>query len=170
VLHCVSSYPAPAEEINLLAMPLLAQELRCAVGYSDHTIGPEASLAAVALGARIIEKHFTLDKQFSDFRDHTLSADPAEMSALVQAVRKVTALRGKPIKSRQPCEAAVEQLSRRAIVAGADLPAGHRLTVQDLTWIRPPVGLPPGNEEQLLGRVLRRTITFGEPIRYEDVV
>src|SRR6185503_15501956 len=82
-LHCVSSYPVPPAEANLAAIPLLAAELGCTVGYSDHTTGPEACFLAVALGARIIEKHFTLDKHFSDFRDHQLSADPSEMRQIV---------------------------------------------------------------------------------------
>src|SRR5437870_3741850 len=101
VLHCVSSYPAPTAEVNLAAIPFLAHELKCPVGYSDHTIGAEACMIAVALGAQIIEKHFTLDKQYSDFRDHQLSADPPEMKQLVQQIARVCTMLGKPQKTVQ---------------------------------------------------------------------
>ena len=168
-LHCVCAYPAPPEQANLAAIPLLAEELGCLVGYSDHTIGPEASLAAVSLGARIIEKHFTLDKQFSQFRDHQLSADPEEMKRIVEGVRRIEALLGKREKRIQPGEEGNQQVARRSIVAAGELPAGHRLRLEDLTWIRPGGGLPPGQEEQLLGRVLRRGVGFGDILSPADV-
>jgi N,N'-diacetyllegionaminate synthase len=169
VLHCVSSYPAPDREANLAAIPLLARELGCVVGYSDHTLGTDACVAAVALGARIIEKHFTLDTQYSDFRDHQLSADPAEMRRLVGHVRRVSVMLGKAEKVVQPSEAAGGHLSRRSIVASADLKRDHRLERQDLTWIRPGIGLPPGDEHRLLGKTLNRDVVFGEPILPGDV-
>ena len=169
VLHCVSSYPVPDDEANLRAIPLLARELGCTVGYSDHTLGIAASLAAVALGARIIEKHFTLDKQRSDFRDHQLSADPREMTELVQQTRRIAAMLGAGEKVAQPSEAAAEQLSRRSIVASAAFPRGHKLGPQDFTWIRPGTGLAPGEEHRLVGRQLKRDVAFGEPILVADV-
>jgi len=168
-LHCVTSYPAPPGEANLAAIPQLAAELGVTAGYSDHTMGPEACLAATALGARILEKHFTLDKHYSDFRDHQLSADPAEMRQIVEGVRKIETLLGRPEKRVQPCEESLVKLVRRSIVAGADLPAGHRVRMEDLTWIRPAGGLSPGNETLLLGKTLRRAFRFGEPIGAEDV-
>lgn len=169
VLHCVSSYPVPPEQANLLALRALAERLDCEVGYSDHTIGVEACMIAVALGARIIEKHFTLDKHYSDFRDHQLSADPPEMSQLVRRVGQVVAMLGRPEKVVQPAEAAVAPAARRSIVAATDLPRGHRLTWRDLTWIRPAVGLAPGEEGQLVGRVLKRDLAFGEPVLPSDL-
>jgi sialic acid synthase SpsE len=169
VLHCVTSYPAPFDQVNLAAVSLLAERLGCTVGYSDHTIGTEACLAAVALGARIIEKHFTLDKKFSDFRDHQISADPDEMKQLVRQVKLVRQLLGKPEKALQESEAAIEALVRRSIVAAADLPAGHKLRREDLTWIRPGGGLPPGKESLVKDRKLKRALSFGEQIRLVDV-
>ena len=139
------------------------------MGYSDHTIGTEACVIAVALGARVIEKHFTLDKNYSDFRDHHLSADPAEMKQLVQQLERVRTLRGKAEKVVQPCEAVLVSQARRSIVAASDLPRGHRLERQDLTWIRPAVGLLPGEEGMLVGRILKRAVSFGEPILLSDL-
>lgn len=169
VLHCVAAYPAPAEQANLAAIPLLRDELGCTVGYSDHTLGIEASLASVALGARIVEKHFTLDKNYSDFRDHQLSADPDEMRRIVDGIRKVEALLGKPEKSLQVAEEAVAKVARRSIVAAGELPVGHRVRNEDITWLRPAIGLPPGDEAKVVGRSLTRALTFGEPITLADV-
>lgn len=89
VLHCVTAYPVPMEQANLLSIKTLGDMYPGTVGYSDHTVGPEAGIAAVAVGARILEKHFTLDKHFSDFRDHAMSADPAEMKSIVQGIRRL---------------------------------------------------------------------------------
>ena len=169
VLHCVSSYPAPPEAINLAVLPRLAAELSCPIGYSDHTEGIEACVLAVALGARIIEKHFTLDKHYSDFRDHQLSADPAEMTRLMAEIARAETLLGRPEKRMQPCEEAVAKVARRSIAAIADLPAGHVLTPDDLMWIRPAGGLKPGEEGALVGRRLRRAVKAAEQLRPVDV-
>jgi N,N'-diacetyllegionaminate synthase len=169
ILHCVSSYPVPPEEANLRSIPFLAERLDCTVGYSDHTIGVEACLAAVALGAQIIEKHFTLDKHYSDFRDHQLSADPAEMKQLVTQVKHINVMLGKPEKVIQPSEAPSASLIRRSIAASSDLPRGHQLKRQDLMWIRPGAGLRPGEEEQIIGRRLKLPISVGQPIRLTDL-
>jgi sialic acid synthase SpsE len=169
ILHCVSSYPAPPEQANLNAIPLMRETLGCTIGYSDHTIGIEASLAAVSLGARIIEKHFTLDKHFSDFRDHLLSADPEEMLEIVERVRRIEVLLGKREKAVQTCEVPIAAVARRSIAAGADLPEGHMLALGDLTWLRPSGGLRPGQEQELVGKRLKRRIEFGETIALADL-
>jgi sialic acid synthase SpsE len=169
ILHCVSGYPAPPDQVHLRAIPVLARELGCVVGYSDHTLGIEACLAAVALGARIIEKHFTLDKNQSDFRDHEFSAEPREMSDLVERVRRIETLLGRAEKTIQPCEQPIIAVARRSIVAARPLDAGHCLEVCDVTWIRPATGLPPGDEERLVGRRLVRALAFGEPILPSDL-
>jgi len=169
ILHCVSSYPVPPEQANLGAIPLLIRELKCTVGYSDHTLGIQACVIGAALGARIIEKHFTLDKEYSDFRDHRLSADPAEMTELARRIGEVGVMLGAGEKIVQAAEAESARLARRSIVAGADFPAGHRVRLEDLTWIRPAVGLPPGEEARIVGKRLRRAVAFGEPILSADV-
>ncbi len=168
-LHCVCAYPAPPAEVNLRAIPMLATELGCPVGWSDHTLGPDASLAAAAIGARIIEKHFTLDKNFSAFRDHQLSADPAEMRLIVDGIRKIETLLGTAEKRVQPSEEANLRPARRSIAAAANLPRGHALRAEDLMWVRPAIGLPPGQEGKLLARTLKRDVATGDAITEQDV-
>ncbi|MGE3343055.1 MAG: N-acetylneuraminate synthase family protein [Vicinamibacterales bacterium] len=170
LLHCVSSYPTPPGEANLGAIPALAARFDVAVGYSDHTLGIEAAIASVALGARIVEKHFTLDKEFSDFRDHQLSADPDEFGELVRRCRLVQSMIGTGEKRPQPCEEAGLPAMRRSIVCARDLTAGHRLNREDLTWVRPAGGLAPGKENLLIGKVLRRPLAAGERLAVQDVL
>jgi len=162
VLHSVASYPAPPQEANLLAIRQLRDRLGVTVGYSDHTLGIEAAVLSVALGARIIEKHFTPDKNYSEFRDHQLSADPRDMALLVQRVKETTELLGTGNKVLQASEKAIEGLIRRSIVAKRDLPKGTRICWDDITWIRPADGLPPGKEQLILGKSLTRSVEMGE--------
>src|SRR5262249_3816707 len=169
VLHCVSAYPTPPDEANLRAIEALRGLLDCEIGYSDHTIGVEAGPLAVALGARVIEKHFTLDRAYSEFRDHALSAGPAELAELVRRVRAAERLLGLPVKEVQPSEQAGVVAHRRSIAAVRDLAAGHVVERSDLTWLRPGDGLAPGHEEVLVGRALRRDVGAGEQLRAEDV-
>lgn len=169
VLHCVTAYPAPPASVNLAAMATLREAVGGTVGYSDHTLGLDACAAAAALGAEILEKHVTLRHDYSDFRDHQLSADPAELAELVRRVGEVRTLVGEPGKAPQPEEEALRAAVRRSIVAAGDFEAGHVLAPGDLTWLRPRDGLAPGQEDRLIGRALRRAVTFGETIRAEDV-
>jgi N-acetylneuraminate synthase/N,N'-diacetyllegionaminate synthase len=168
-MHCVCAYPAPPSDVNLRAIPLLADRLGSPIGWSDHTLGPEACIAAAAIGARILEKHFTLDKNYSAFRDHRLSADPAEMKYIVESVRKVEQLLGTAAKRVQPSEEANVRAARRSIAAASALPRGHKLRAEDLIWVRPAVGLPPGQEQRLLARTLARDVAAGEAITEQDV-
>lgn len=168
-LHCVAAYPAPATELNLRAIPALAAALDCPIGWSDHTLSGDACLAAAALGARIIEKHFTLDKNFSAFRDHQLSADPAEMRRLVDGVRQVEIFLGTSVKTVQPSERATIMPARRSIAAARDLANGHRIVASDLMWVRPAIGLAPGEERRVLERTLKRAMMTGEAIMEADL-
>lgn len=171
VLHCVSNYPTADEHANLRAIAalrgLLAPEI--ALGYSDHTLGIDACMLAAALGAAIIEKHFTLDKRYSDFRDHQLSADPPEMAQLVKALRRVPRLLGNQEKRLLENELELAPQIRRSIVAARELAPGHCIAKEDLMWLRPSGGLPPGQEAQLIGKQVRRTIAFAEPLTLRDV-
>jgi sialic acid synthase SpsE len=169
LLHCVSSYPAEPGELNLLSIPYLAERFRYAIGYSDHAVGTAAALAAVALGARIVEKHLTLEGIESDFRDHALSAKPAEMRRLVEEIAELELMRGRPGKEIGAGEAANEPAVRRSIAAGADLEAGRRIEAGDLTWVRPGTGLRAGSEAELVGRTLRVPKRFGELLLADDV-
>jgi N-acetylneuraminate synthase/N,N'-diacetyllegionaminate synthase len=168
VLHCVSCYPTPASEANLLAISTL-KELGTTVGYSDHTLGIEAAVLSVALGARIIEKHFTLDKEYSEFRDHRLAADPDELSLLVRWVRKAEQMLGTGEKDLAECEKESKETIRRSIAAKADLAFGTIIKWEHLRWVRPGNGLPPGEEKGLLGRVLKRSVKAGELLFPEDM-
>lgn len=168
ILHCVTSYPTVPSEANLLAMRQLA-ELGVTVGYSDHTIGIEAAVLSVALGARIIEKHFTISKTHSEFRDHQLSSDPAELSELVKRIRQTQELLGDGIKRIQSSEKEILQKVRRSIAASKTIESGQVLTWDDLSWVRPQDGLLPGQENQLVGRRLRKAVGPGELIQAKDV-
>ncbi|CEF48520.1 unnamed protein product [uncultured bacterium] len=169
ILHCVSAYPVPEDQANLLAIRTLAERYPHPVGYSDHTIDIFAPIAAVALGARLIEKHFTLKKTLSDFRDHQLSAEPAEFQALVKAVRSVSAMLGTGVKTLQPCERDMPIATGRSIVATRDLPAGHVVDHNDLTWVRPAGGLAPGDEAAVIGRVLTLALRCGDRVMPEHL-
>lgn len=162
ILHCVTGYPVEPCHANLGAIATLQRTLGGVIGYSDHTLGLDACLLAVAVGARIIEKHFTLDHDYSSFRDHQLSADPKEMQELVSRIRHAEIMMGAGEKSPQPPELVNEHLVRRSIVARHPLAAGHLLCQNDITWVRPAGGLPPGKEHLLLGRCLHNAVEQGE--------
>ncbi len=164
LLHCVSAYPTPPEEANLAAIPRLITEFGGTVGYSDHTLGIEAAVTSVALGARIVEKHFTIDHHHSAFRDHQLSADPAEMAEMTRRIKETCVLLGDKEGRPGPSETAAHEAVRRSIVAARDIPAGHTLVWPDLSWTRPGKGLAPGNEDLILGRRAARRIKPGEMI------
>lgn len=169
LLHCVVSYPTPPEEANLRAIETL-RGLGDVVGYSDHTMGVDAAVLSVALGARIVEKHFTIRKDYSDFRDHRLSADPDDLKRMVKRIRDARLMLGDG--ERRPGKSERENIEavRRSIAAGRELPAGTRIERAHLCWVRPAGGLAPGREPELLGRVLRRGIRAGERIAREDLV
>jgi N,N'-diacetyllegionaminate synthase len=169
LLHCVSAYPTPPAQANLLAIASLARATDRTVGYSDHTLGIEAAVLSVALGARLIEKHFTLSKTQSDFRDHALSADPDELAELVRCVKLAQVLLGNGDKIVQEAERSTVAAARRSIVARSALSTGHVLTLADLDWLRPGGGLAPGDEHRLLGRKLSRPVTPGEKITPEMI-
>ncbi|MBF0186804.1 MAG: N-acetylneuraminate synthase family protein [Magnetococcales bacterium] len=161
VLHCISSYPAPLDQVNLSAMALLKGCVSETVGYSDHTLGIDAAVTAVAMGAEIIEKHFTIDKNHSDFRDHQLSADPDDLRNMVERITETRRIMGSTTKQIQECEAAAEREMRRSIAVRRTKRAGESLFWDDLVWLRPQGGLPPGQEWQVLGRPLREDLKAG---------
>jgi sialic acid synthase SpsE len=163
ILHCVSHYPVPNEQINLRSIPYLQDQFpNYTIGFSDHTLGIDACVAAVALGAKIVEKHFTLDKHYSDFRDHQLSADPAEMKELVNRIRTVEPMLGKPEKIVQPCEVGMIDIMRRSVTIRHDLPQGHTITADDLVCMRPGNGIEPGQEANWVGKALAQAVNAGD--------
>jgi len=168
LLHCVVNYPTSLEEANLQVIEDL-KEFDVVPGYSDHTLGIEAVKAAVAMGARVIEKHFTISKTHSDFRDHQLSADPEEFTELVKAIRTIEKMKGQGRVNLPDNEKDILPLVRRSIVAKECLGSGHVLRLEDLYWVRPGQGLSPGYEKELLGKTLVRAVAAGEMILLEDV-
>ncbi len=151
LLHCTTSYPAPYREVNLRAMLTLKEAFKLPVGYSDHTLGLEIPAAAVALGARVIEKHFTLDKDLPG-PDHRVSLTPGELKAMVRYIRNVEAALGDGCKSCTAGEEEAKKIARKSIVAACDIPEGTVITRELLTVKRPGTGLPPGFIKYLLGR------------------
>lgn len=163
VLHCVSAYPTPPEAANIRAVPAMQAALPgCAVGYSDHTQGIDAAVLAVALGARIVEKHFTVAHDHSDFRDHQLSADPAEMRALVDRIRLAETMLGTGEVAMADCERDAAPLIRRSVAARTPLQPGHVVGAEDLIWVRPGDGFAPGEEDKVLGRTLTAAMNTGD--------
>lgn len=163
VLHCVSAYPTPAEQANVRVVKELQAVLPdCTVGYSDHTAGIDAALVAVAVGARIIEKHFTIDHNYSEFRDHQLSADPDEMAELIKRVRFYETLLGSGEVGMADCEKEAAPQIRRSIAAARPLEAGHKISQEDIVWVRPGDGLAPGQENLVIGGTLTHAISPGE--------
>ena len=138
VLHCVSAYPTPVDQANVAAVREIKTVLPdCTIGYSDHTAGIDAALVAIAVGAQIIEKHFTIDHNYSEFRDHQLSADPDEMSEMVKRIRHYETLLGGGEIGMADCEAEAAPLIRRSIAAARALEAGHIVGQDDIVWVRP---------------------------------
>ena len=167
LLHCVSSYPTPPTQANLLAIQDLSSIIST-IGYSDHTIGIEAPVLAVALGARIIEKHFTIDKNYSSFRDHHLSADPREFKEMVRRIRLGSQYLGSGVKIVQNCEEPNLVNMRRSIVA-ITLEALERqnMSINDIDWIRPGGGLV--QEDKVVGKRAVRFIEAGQRITINDI-
>lgn len=169
ILHCISSYPTPASEVNLLKIKSLQYAFNYPVGFSDHTEGVVAAIGAVALGACFIEKHFTLDKNLPG-PDHRFSSDPAEMKALVDAVRFMELSLG----SSKLIPTAKEEKGRKdfrlSCVANKDLPEGHILTREDITFSRPATGLPPKDINLLIGRKTITSIKKNQQIRLKDLI
>jgi N-acetylneuraminate synthase len=163
LLHCVSNYPANPAEINLRAMATMAAAFNCPIGFSDHTTGIEVSLAAVALGATVIEKHFTLDSGLPG-PDHRASLEPAELKALVQGIRKVEVALGHGRKEPAASESNTAAVARKSLVAAHDILEGTTLTEDLIAIKRPGTGLPPEMRPQLIGRTARVAISAGELI------
>lgn len=163
VLHCTTEYPAPFSEINLRAMPALGTTLGVHVGYSDHTVGIEVSIAAVALGATIIEKHFTLDRSLPG-PDHAASLEPDELKAMVAAIRNIEVALGSSVKRRTPSENGNAQVVRKSIVAACDIAADEILTAEKLGAKRPGTGISPMRWDEVVGRASRRAYRKDELI------
>jgi len=164
LLHCVSAYPTPLDEINLLSIPYLNDRYPVYVGFSDHTLGLHAARAAVALGAVVIEKHFTDQKEGRTFRDHEMSADPDDLKILVDEVRLIRSSLGVRDKHRAESELGNLKPLRKGVVAARDLPAGTVLTQDDLMYARPATELSYDQAGAIVGRTLTQAIAKGNQL------
>lgn len=163
LLHCTTEYPAAVEDTNLRAMETLRHAFGLRVGYSDHTVGEVVSLAAVALGAAVLEKHFTLDRHLPG-PDHAASLEPGELTSLVRSVRMVERALGTGIKQPGAAEVANRAVARKSLLAARDLPAAHVLTPVDIVVKRPGDGLSPMLLWDRIGTVTTRAIAEGEAL------
>ena len=167
VLHCTTNYPCPLEEVNLSAMQTLATELDVMVGYSDHTVGILVPQLAVAAGARVIEKHFTLNKQM-DGPDHQASLEPDELKEMVDRIRIVEQIMGTGEKVPNPSELKIKEAARKSIAAVQFIPEGAILSEVMFTIKRPGTGLPPKRLKELIGKKAMRDIAMDELIQEHD--
>ena len=169
LLHCVSSYPTKIEEANVLRMVTLKEKFGMDVGYSDHTIGTICCLAAATLGARIIEKHFTLDKNMEG-PDHKIALNPGEMKDMVVNIRDIGLCKGNGELKYRACEEEGREKYRRTIVASRDLFKGNIISTEDLDYKRTGRGLHPRETANLIGKKLNCDKRFNEIIEMGDVL
>ncbi|MFW6065135.1 MAG: N-acetylneuraminate synthase [Candidatus Natronoplasma sp.] len=168
LLHCVTDYPASIEDINLNTMLTLSGCFKTLVGYSDHTLGITVPLAAVSLGATVIEKHFTLDKKMKG-PDHKASLEPEELKEMVHEIRSLESALGDGIKRPTQNEEEIKKVARKSIVAGEDIPQGSVLKEDMLDIKRPGFGIKPKHLERLIGRGVKRDIKEDELITWDMI-
>lgn len=163
VLHCTTEYPTPAEDVNLHAMVNIGKSFGVNVGYSDHTLGIEVPIAAVALGATVIEKHFTLDRNLPG-PDHRASLEPGELKAMVQGIRNIEKALGDGIKRPSPSELKNKPIARKSIVAACSIKAGEIFSEKNLTAKRPGTGISPMQWDNVIGCTASRDFNEDELI------
>lgn len=168
LLHCVSSYPAPFDQVNLNAMATMELAFGAPVGFSDHTQGIEACVAATAVGAACLEKHFTLDRSLPG-PDHQASLEPDELRRLVTAVRNVEAALGDGVKRRMPCEEDTARVARRSVTLSRPVTSGHVLGASDLVLRRPGDGVTPDRMSECVGRTVARDLPEGATLQWADL-
>jgi N-acetylneuraminate synthase/N,N'-diacetyllegionaminate synthase len=169
LFQCTSNYPADPDTINLRAMKTLEQAFQVPVGYSDHTIGIEIPLAAVALGANLLEKHFTLDRKLPG-PDHAMSIEPDDLKDLVEKIRSVESALGDGVKKAQQEEISTQRVARRSLVTISAIKAGETLSEFNVTLKRPGTGIDPRLWEYIQGRKAKVEIPADIPITWEMIV
>jgi N,N'-diacetyllegionaminate synthase len=163
VLHCTTEYPTPMNEVNLLAMQSIQAAFNVSVGYSDHTQGIEVAIAAAAMGAAVIEKHFTLDRTLPG-PDHQASLEPSELKAMVKAIRNIDVALGDGIKRLTPSEVRNKPVARKSLVASQAIKVGEAFSTKNLTAKRPGTGITPMRWDEVMGRVATRDYAADELI------
>jgi N,N'-diacetyllegionaminate synthase len=168
ILHCTSNYPTSPSDVNLRAMLSMADECGMPIGYSDHTLGNAVSTAAVAMGATVIEKHFTLDKMLPG-PDHQASLEPDELKAFVQSIRDVESAKGNGIKAPTESELPIRALVRRSVTTILDIAAGAAIGPEDVYLLRPGTGIPPVELQAVLGKRAKKLIPAGQTLQWTDL-
>jgi len=168
VLHCTSNYPATAASSNLRAMQTISESFNVPTGLSDHTLGMEMTIAAIAMGARIIEKHFTLDKSLPG-PDHQASLAPDELRILIHSIREVESGMGDGIKRPTPSEEETRDVARRSIITHEQILKGTTIERRMLVFKRPGNGIPPSKLAEIVGRKVNRTIPADSKLEFEDL-
>jgi N,N'-diacetyllegionaminate synthase len=163
VLHCTTEYPTPMREVNLLAMSTIRDAFKVSVGYSDHTKGIEVPIAAVALGATIIEKHFTLDRAMEG-PDHAASLEPPELKTLIRTIRNVEKALGDGVKRPSPSELKNREIARKSLVASRSIRKGERLSAKNITTKRPGNGISPMQWDTVIGLIAQKNFKADELI------
>ena len=169
VLHCNTQYPTPFEDVNLMAMLAIANEFDVAIGYSDHTMGIEVPIAAVALGATLIEKHFTLDRSLPG-PDHKASLEPLELKAMVASIRNIEmALSGSGKKEPSLSEINNKTAARKSIHLTSDISAGTTIKEAHLKMLRPGDGISPMEIDNVIGKVARKDLSANSKLNWKDI-
>ena len=167
LLHCVTSYPVEDKFANLRSVEYLIKNSRLTIGYSDHTLGNEACIAAVTMGAKVIEKHFTINKKFSKFRDHALSADYLDLKNLVEGIRKVEMQLGKLDKEIQKPEKKLIKIVRRAVYANKHILPGEKLGFKNIKFLRPALTNNFNILKKIIGRKIKKNFYKDQKINLD---
>lgn len=165
ILHCNTEYPTPWHDVNLRAMPVLGSTFGTEFGYSDHTNGVEVPIAAVAMGAKVIEKHFTLDKNLPG-PDHKASLEPQELKLMVDSIRNIEEALGGTVKKPSPSELKNKSIARKSIVASCDIQAGDTIIEKVVTTMRPGDGISPMHWHDIIGKTASRDYIAGDKIEW----
>ena len=168
ILHCTSNYPAKCEDVNLRAMQTIADATGLPVGYSDHTLGLAVSTAAIAMGAHVIEKHFTIDRNLPG-PDHQASLDPEELAQLIRQIRDVEQALGSSIKQPTASELPVRALVRRSVTSVRPLAKGSIIGWEDIALLRPGTGIPPADLDAAIGKAVTKDIPAGTTLHWGDL-
>ena len=167
LLHCVTSYPVEDRFANLRSVEYLIKNSKLTIGYSDHTLGNDACLAAVAMGAKVIEKHFTINKKFSKFRDHALSADYTDLKNIVSRIRKVEKQLGRFNKEIQKPEKKLINIVRRAVYADRDIFTGEKISIKNVKFLRPSLTSNFFYLKKIIGRKIKKTFYKDQKINLD---
>ena len=168
LLHCTTNYPCPLKEVNLKAMLTLKKEFDLPVGYSDHTLGITVPIMAVAMEAKVIEKHFTLNKNLPG-PDHKASLEPRELEEMVKLIREAEKVLGSGIKKPTKSEEKIKKIVRKSIIAKTNIPKGRKLTKEMLVIKRPGTGIEPKYINKIVGKVAKKEIKKDNLIKFEDL-